>query len=1184
MKNNLSHIQDSNIPKKEETEKNSNILSHHKYNTTIKKGINEEKKVYRENIPKTKIKKIENNLCLAQNIKYNHNGKKVTKTKIISKNSFIKSANETLNINKTKAVKKILSPKKDLCPYNTITSKKYSLKNQKFNIKVDNEILNMPQYNKIDLLEKKENIKSQDYSSENNKSHQNKILSCNNIRRKIKKETNIIDISDSEDNDSLIINNEDENEDNNQVINTTFPKLASNPFLSVNSDNKDILNTNNESKLFFSPNLIRKKGRCIQQTQLYYKNNSSNGNNIKSTSKTKTVLSINSSTTQNSNDTINNINVYNLDSSKIKKINDLNSNNNNININIEGEIDKEKNIINKNNNNNNEENNYNLNINNLLILVKNGETDKILEFLQKIKDKNIINFNYKNKEDGNTILHYICQEKKNEKNIKIIKYLFQFNCDPNIKNNNLETPLHLASKNGDIDICKILIENGALLNIYDVDKKTPIHYACSNNNIDLLNYFYEIFIETDIDEKICDNLTNNKEINLLFKNYLQKENLNTEKILRISSDLNTPDINIKNNKNNNIYILNHITCSSKNNNILNKNNQNIFNKMPNKEKNKSSDKIKKINLNREQLNNLKNQDSKNKNNKTDSYSNLSLNTMNSGTHENEKVLITNLDIYKYNKKINKNKTNNNNGQNKFLIKNKNYIKQKTMNNPFSRENKKDNDSKNKNKEKEKEKDKEKDNYYEVNKTYDNSNINNGKANINIPKKIKNNCLSINQRKKNNMNTITKEKSQPKFSTSSKNINSTTNKIKQLEYMTEYKNNSKFKKMNDKPNVPNNIEKKNLHNFFNNSPPKPKNIQLINQTMDANINMDVTSINAINKMSLSLNLVKEEEKISAKNFICLALLGRGSFGEVYLVQKINTKKNYAMKILRKERIMGQNLSKYAIAERNVLSLSHHPFIVKLNYAFQTLTKLFLILEYCPGGDLAKHLSYEKKFEEKRAKFYLCEILLALEDLHKRNIIFRDLKPDNVVLDEEGHCKLTDFGLSKEGIDNNQYTKSFCGSIAYLAPEVLKKQGHGKAVDWYLLGVLLYEMLTGVTPYYDRNKNNLFYNIEQGKLTIPNFVSENAKSLLKGLLQKDPKKRLGGSARDAEEIKEHKFFEDVDWQKVYEKKIKPPKALTVSNNMYIFNKPKYFADENNLEEIFGDNSLEGWTFINRDEIEM
>jgi serine/threonine protein kinase len=353
--------------------------------------------------------------------------------------------------------------------------------------------------------------------------------------------------------------------------------------------------------------------------------------------------------------------------------------------------------------------------------------------------------------------------------------------------------------------------------------------------------------------------------------------------------------------------------------------------------------------------------------------------------------------------------------------------------------------------------------------------------------------------------------------------------------------------------------------------------------DNNNNMNITRINGLNKVNLSLNLIKEEEeKISTKDFICLALLGRGSFGEVYLVQKISNKKNYAMKILRKERIMGQNLSKYAIAERNVLSLSNHPFIVKLNFAFQTLTKLFLILEYCPGGDLSRHLSYEKKFDEKRAKFYLCEILLALEDLHKRNIIFRDLKPENVVLDEEGHCKLTDFGLSKEGIDNDQYTKSFCGSIAYLAPEVLKKQGHGKAVDWYLLGVLLYEMLTGVTPYYDKNKNNLFYNIEQGKLIIPNFVSENAKSLLRGLLQRDPKRRLGGGNRDSEEIKEHKFFEDVDWQKIYEKKIEPPKALKINNNMYLFNKPKYFADENNLEEIFGDNSLKGWTFINKDDM--
>ena len=183
-------------------------------------------------------------------------------------------------------------------------------------------------------------------------------------------------------------------------------------------------------------------------------------------------------------------------------------------------------------------------------------------------------------------------------------------------------------------------------------------------------------------------------------------------------------------------------------------------------------------------------------------------------------------------------------------------------------------------------------------------------------------------------------------------------------------------------------------------------------------------------------------------------------------------------------------KYALAERNVLSLSNHPFIVKLNYAFQSATKLYFVMEYCPNGDLAKHLLFEKRFKEPRAKFYICEVILALENLHKRDVIFRDLKPDNVMLDEEGHCKLTDFGLSKEGVKENVYAKSFCGSVAYLAPEMLKKQGHGKAVDWYLLGVLFYEMLVGITPYFTTRKEDLFYNIENAELKIPNFVTKEA----------------------------------------------------------------------------------------------
>ena len=161
-------------------------------------------------------------------------------------------------------------------------------------------------------------------------------------------------------------------------------------------------------------------------------------------------------------------------------------------------------------------------------------------------------------------------------------------------------------------------------------------------------------------------------------------------------------------------------------------------------------------------------------------------------------------------------------------------------------------------------------------------------------------------------------------------------------------------------------------------------------------------------------------------------------------------------------------------------------MKLNYAFQTNHKLYLILDYCPGGDLSEYIQREKRyilmlyiyiyiyrFSESRARIYLAEVLLALEDLHKRDIIFRDLKPDNVVLDEEGHVLLTDFGLSKEGVSDNIGAGSFCGSVAYLAPEMLKRSGHGKSVDWYLLGVMLYEMLVGQPPYFSRNKYIYIY---------------------------------------------------------------------------------------------------------------
>lgn len=213
---------------------------------------------------------------------------------------------------------------------------------------------------------------------------------------------------------------------------------------------------------------------------------------------------------------------------------------------------------------------------------------------------------------------------------------------------------------------------------------------------------------------------------------------------------------------------------------------------------------------------------------------------------------------------------------------------------------------------------------------------------------------------------------------------------------------------------------------------------------------------------------KDKLITLNSFKPIKLLGKGSFGEVYLVKKKDTNEYYAMKVMLKSTIISQNLTKYVYTERNVQSEVKHNFIVRLHCSFQTKKKLYMVMDYCRGGDLGHLLETKGQIHEDVARIYLAEILLAIEELHRREIIYRDLKPDNVAIDEDGHVLLIDFGLSKEGVKDTDFTQSFCGSIAYLAPEVLNRSGHGRSVDWYLLGVLLYEMLIGIPPYYDKNK--------------------------------------------------------------------------------------------------------------------
>lgn len=289
---------------------------------------------------------------------------------------------------------------------------------------------------------------------------------------------------------------------------------------------------------------------------------------------------------------------------------------------------------------------------------------------------------------------------------------------------------------------------------------------------------------------------------------------------------------------------------------------------------------------------------------------------------------------------------------------------------------------------------------------------------------------------------------------------------------------------------------------------------------------------------------EGSSIGLDDFTLLKVIGKGSFGKVMLVRKIDTRKVYAMKVLHKANVIKRNQVEHTRTERNVLEYIRHPFIVTLRYAFQTRMKLYFVLDYCPGGELFFHLGNAGRFDESRAKFYAAQITLALQYLHDLGIVYRDLKPENVLLDGDGNVALTDFGLSKEGINDNVSAHSFCGTPEYLAPEILTRSGHGRAADWWSLGALLYEMLTGMPPFYSRVRKRLFAKILKASLHLPRYFSPLAKSIVTGLLERKPENRLG-SKDDAAGIKSHPFFKDIDWNLLFQKKLRPPFRPVVSN---------------------------------------
>ncbi|KAH7930287.1 kinase-like protein [Leucogyrophana mollusca] len=305
-----------------------------------------------------------------------------------------------------------------------------------------------------------------------------------------------------------------------------------------------------------------------------------------------------------------------------------------------------------------------------------------------------------------------------------------------------------------------------------------------------------------------------------------------------------------------------------------------------------------------------------------------------------------------------------------------------------------------------------------------------------------------------------------------------------------------------------------------------------------------------RVQITFEQYKTKRALTPRDFEFLKLIGRGTFGKVFQVRKRDTKRIYAMKVLSKKEIVAKKEVAHTIGERKILQRSlESPFLVGLKFSFQTDADLYLVTDFKSGGELFWHLQKETRFSEERARFYIAELVLALEHLHRYNIVYRDLKPENILLDATGHVALCDFGLSKADLRSDELTTTFCGTTEYLAPEVLlDEHGYSKLVDFWSLGVLLFEMCCGWSPFYAEDTQQMYKNICFGKIRFPrNVISEDGKMFVKGarlfsfisisLLNRNPKHRLGAQ-RDAAELKEHPFFSSIDWAALLLKQVTPP----------------------------------------------